>query len=187
MTATHYTRALSVSLSSAARSSSAALALWLAATAITSGLVVNVSPSLPLGVYRRVAGPPVRGTLVLVCLSDTIGRLALARGYLGPGACPGGAGRLGKTVAAIPGDTVDVEASGVTINGHSITGSAPRAHDRAGRPLPSVAPGPWVVPPGTLFLLATHHPLSFDSRYYGVVSAAAVVGCITPLYVLPSA
>ena len=37
-----------------------------------------------------------------------------------------------------------------------------------------VAPGPRVVPAGMLLLLATHHPLSFDSRYYGVVPVAAV-------------
>jgi conjugative transfer signal peptidase TraF len=179
MTAIRYTRGL--------RASSVTLALWLGAGAVTHGLVVNVSPSLPLGLYRRVAGPPARGALVLVCLSEAMGRLARARGYVGAGPCPGGAGRLGKPVAAVAGDTVDVEPAGVTINGHPITGSAPRAHDHEGRALPTVAPGRWVVPAGMVFLLSTHHALSFDSRYYGAIPAASVVGRISPVYCLPSA
>jgi conjugative transfer signal peptidase TraF len=168
MTAIRCTRAL--------RAASAASVVWLAATAAAarSGLWVNISPSLPLGVYRIVAGPPTRGNVVLVCLPADVGRLARARGYLGAGPCPGGAGRLGKTVAAVAGDTVDVEASGVTINGRLVASSAPLARDHAGRPLARVAPGPRIVPAGMLFLLATHHPLSFDSRYYGVVPVAAV-------------
>ena len=156
---------------------SAALALWLVVGvgAARSGVWINVSPSLPLGVYRVVAGPPERGAIVLVCLSATVGRLARARGYLGPGPCPGGAGRLGKTVAAVAGDTVDVEATGVTIDGRAIASSAPLARDAEGRALARVTPGAWVIPEGMLFLLSTQHPRSFDSRYYGVVPATAVV------------
>jgi conjugative transfer signal peptidase TraF len=169
MTAIRCTRAL--------WTASAALAVWLVASlgATRSGVWINVSPSLPLGVYRVVAGPPVRGAIVLVCLGAAIGRLARARGYLGPGPCPGGAGRLGKTVAAVAGDTVDVETSGVTINGRAILSSAPLARDAQGRTLARVAPGARVIPEGMLFLLSTQHPRSFDSRYYGVVPATAVV------------
>src|ERR1700722_7683944 len=100
---------------------SAALALWLVVSvgAARSGVWINVSPSLPLGVYRVVAGPPERGAIVLVCLSAAVGRLARARGYLGPGPCPGGAGRLGKTVAAGAGDTGDGETTGGPTNGRA--------------------------------------------------------------------
>jgi conjugative transfer signal peptidase TraF len=175
MTAIRCTRALSAA--------SGAAVLWLAATAgaARSGLWINVSPSLPLGVYRVDHRPIVRGAVVLVCLPRAIGRLARDRGYVGPGPCPGGAGRLGKIVAAVAGDTVDVDATGVTINGRPIASSAPVAQDRAGRPLARVAPGSWVVPAGTIFLLATHHPLSFDSRYYGVVPAGAVYSVLSAL------
>jgi conjugative transfer signal peptidase TraF len=134
-----------------------------------SGLWINTSPSLPIGIYRTVRAPVTRGAVVLVCLPAAVGRLAVARGYLGRGSCPGGAGRLGKIVAAMAGDTVDVSDSGVTINGRLVPASAPRPVDHQGRPLARVAPGPSVVPAGRVFLLATHHPLSFDSRYYGAV------------------
>ena len=179
MTAIRSTRAL--------WTASAALALWLvvSAGAARSGVWINISPSLPLGVYRIVAGPPVRGAIVLVCLSAAVGRLARSRGYLGPGPCPGGAGRLGKTVAAVAGDTVDVGASGVTINGHAIGSSAPLAYDAHGRVLPRVAPGARVIPAGMLFLLSTQHPRSFDSRYYGAVSTAAVVTRVRPIAICP--
>jgi conjugative transfer signal peptidase TraF len=165
---------------------SAAVGLWLAAAAAASqsGVWINVSPSLPMGIYRTVGamGAPGRGRIVLVCLPATIARLARRRGYLGRGPCPGDAGRLGKVVAAVAGDTVDVEARGVTINGRLIEASAPRARDHAGRPLARVGPGAWVVPAGTVFLLATRHPLSFDSRYYGAVPIANVVQTLRPIY-----
>jgi conjugative transfer signal peptidase TraF len=133
------------------------------------GVWVNLSPSLPMGIYRTVERPAARGSTVLVCLPAAVGRFAVDRGYLPRGPCPGGAGRLGKIVAAMGGDTVDVEENGVTINGHRVPGSGPRTVDRRGRPLPHLPTGARVVPPGMVFLLATHHPLSFDSRYYGAV------------------
>ncbi|HWZ59897.1 MAG TPA: conjugative transfer signal peptidase TraF [Gemmatimonadaceae bacterium] len=164
-------------LSAASGAVALATAIFLAAS--RSGVWINVSPSLPLGIYRVDPRPPVRGSVVLLCLPLAVGRMARERGYVGPGPCPGGAGRLGKIVAAVAGDTVDVEATGVTINGCPIASSAPVAHDRAGRPLAHVAPGPWVVPAGTIFLLATRHPLSFDSRYYGVVPTGAVYSVLS--------
>ena len=68
----------------------------------------HVSPSLPLGVYRIMAGPPRRGP--------------------------------------------------------TMRGARWRASRR----------GHGTFRRGMLFLLATHHPLSFDSRYYGAVPVAAV-------------
>jgi conjugative transfer signal peptidase TraF len=155
---------------------SIALALWAGVAHL--GVWVNVSPSLPIGIYRTVDGPVGRGRIVLVCLPAAIGRVALERGYLGAGSCPGGVGRLGKIVAGVAGDTVDVLAGGVSINGRLIAGSAPRSRDHSGRALSHVGPGPWVVPSGMIFLLATRHPLSFDSRYFGAVPLAGVVTCL---------
>jgi conjugative transfer signal peptidase TraF len=137
-----------------------------------------------MGIYRTsaAAGVPGRGSIVVLCLPMSIGRFARERGYVGSGPCPGGAGRLGKIVAAVAGDTVDVEARGVVINGRLIEASEPRARDHAGRPLTRVAPGPRVVPAGMVFLLATRHPLSFDSRYYGAVPVANIVQTLRPIY-----
>jgi conjugative transfer signal peptidase TraF len=156
------------------------LALWAGAGhALAAGsLWLNTSPSLPLGLYRVTGAPPTVGSDVIVCLPLAIGRAARDRDYLGPGPCPGGAARLGKTIAATAGDVVDVRADGVWIDGRRLPGSLPLPRDRAGRPLARVADGPRRVPTGEIFLLATRHPRSWDSRYYGPVPSSSVIAVV---------
>ena len=101
-------------------------------------LWVNLSPSLPLGIYHTVHAPPTRGSIVVVCLPLTLGTFARERGYLGHGPCPGGVERLGKRVAAVAGDTVDIDGEGVRINGFVIPGSEWLERDSRGRAMPRV-------------------------------------------------
>jgi conjugative transfer signal peptidase TraF len=145
------------------------LSLWIKHT-----LWLNLSPSLPLGVYRPVNAPVTRGAIVVVCLPLAIGRLARERGYLGYGPCPGHVERLGKRVAAVAGDTVETHAEGVRINGFLIPGSRPLDTDSRGRKLPRPEER-IVVQPGELFLLATDNRRSFDSRYFGPVAVTDLV------------
>jgi conjugative transfer signal peptidase TraF len=132
-------------------------------------LWINLSPSLPLGVYRPIDAPVTRGAIVVVCLPLAIGRLARERGYLGYGPCPGHVERLGKRVAAVAGDTVETDAEGVRINGFLIPRSSQLATDSRGRKLPRPE-GRIVVRPGELFLLATDNRRSFDGRYFGPIA-----------------
>ena len=53
--------------------------------------------------------------------------------------------------------------------------------DRLGRPLPSW-PQCRQLRPGELFLLSATNPASFDSRYFGPVSASAVIGAAHPIW-----
>lgn len=133
-------------------------------------LWINLSPSVPLGVYRPTGAPVTRGAIVVVCLPLAIGRFARERGYLGYGPCPGNVERLGKRVAAVAGDTVEIGAQGVRINGFAIPGSRPLPTDSRGRPLPQRR-ARVVVRPGELFLLSTDNRRSFDGRYFGSVAA----------------
>jgi conjugative transfer signal peptidase TraF len=137
-------------------------------------LWLNLSPSLPLGVYHTAHTLPRRGSIVVVCLPITVATFARARGYLGYGPCPGHVERLGKRVAAIAADTVTTDAEGVRINGFLIPDSRPLAHDASGRQLPHAAHRV-VVRPGELFLLSTDHRRSFDSRYFGPVAVTDLV------------
>ena len=58
---------------------------WLA------GFRVNVTASLPLGLYRLTNEVPQRGSIAFFCLeSPEFRRLAREREYVGPGGCPGG-------------------------------------------------------------------------------------------------
>ncbi|WP_207948617.1 S26 family signal peptidase, partial [Pseudomonas aeruginosa] len=50
-----------------------------------------------------------------------------------------------------------------------------------GRPLPSLQLCRRLEP-GELFLLSVTNPASFDSRYFGPVSASAVIGVAHPVW-----
>jgi conjugative transfer signal peptidase TraF len=153
------------------------VACWLA------GLRLNLTGSLPLGLYRTVPGPLGRGSLVLVCLPPRVAALARIRGYVPRGGvCPGGILPVGKPVLALSGDTITVTAAGLRVNGVPIRNSLALATDHRGRPLPRLAPGPQVVRPGTLWVVSTYARMSFDSRYFGPVALAAVRSYLRPVW-----
>ena len=158
-------------------------ALTLAALLVVhTGLRFMLTPSLPLGIYRTVNGPPTRGTIVMACLPERAARLALERGYVWRGSCPGGAVPLGKIVLGVPGDTITLTIDGVALNGHVVPNSQLRARDSRGRPLQHYAYGSHVLTPGELWLFSPYHPLSFDSRYFGPVESTAVLSRLAPLW-----
>lgn len=149
----------------------------------TAGLRVNATASMPLGLYRVEAyhGEPLaRGALVTVCLAPGALTFARARNYLKPGPCPGEVEPLLKHVAALGGDRVDVSARGVTVNGRALPDSGRVAHDCAGRPLPHVRDGRYVLAPGTIWLYAPA-PRSWDSRYFGAQPAVSIAGLAAPV------
>ena len=99
--------------------------------------------------------------------------LAAQRGYL-PTRIP-----LLKRVGAVAPQEVCVADGSVRIDG--VPSAAVLRADRWGRPLPS-----WQqcrrLRPGELFLVSVTNPASFDSRYFGPVSAAAVIGVARPVW-----
>ncbi len=145
-----------------------------------SGLRLNLTPSLPLGVYRLTDDPVERGTLVAVCLPVDVADDGRRRGYLPPGSCPGAAAPVLKRVGAVGGDVVTVDTGGVHVDGRWLQPPAPR-RDRRGRPLVSWPPGVHVLADGELWLF-TPEVASWDSRYYGPVGEASVVGAVLPLF-----
>ena len=70
-----------------------------------TGLRFNLTPSVPVGVYRLTSSPPATGDLVAVCLPAEFGMLGHRRGYLGAGKCPGAASPLLKQVGAAASST----------------------------------------------------------------------------------
>ncbi|MCP4987836.1 MAG: conjugative transfer signal peptidase TraF [Colwellia sp.] len=153
-----------------------------------SGLRLNLTPSLPLGVYRLTDDPVERGALVAVCLPVDIAADGRRRGYLPPGSCPGHAAPVLKRVGAVGGDVVTVDDGGVHVDGRWLQPPAPR-RDRRGRPLTPWPPGVHEIADGELWLY-TPETASWDSRYYGPVAVASVVGrvkaTLTPWPPLPA-
>ncbi|WP_163266242.1 S26 family signal peptidase [Chelativorans alearense] len=135
-------------------------------------LVWNASASAPIGLYRVVFGVPRRNGLVLVRAPEDVEQLADRRGYL-PAGLP-----LIKRVAASAGDFVCVINGTVILNGEPA--ARQREIDRMGRALPH-----WSdcreLAEDELFLL-TEAADSFDSRYFGPVASAEVIGRLASLW-----
>jgi len=165
----------------------------------SSPLSINVSESLPVGLYWTSSLPEPGsapgettsggrggnlgvevGMLVSACLPPEVATSALERGYLSKGSCPSGITPVGKIIAALSGDTVDVTDSGSFVNGAPLPNSAPLLHDSKGREMPRLR-GRLILPVGTAWLYSGHSPRSFDSRYYGPVPLSGVRGQLFPL------
>ena len=83
-----------------------------------------------------------------------------------------------KRVMGMPGDRVEVHGTQVFINEHLIAEGFGR--DRFGTPI-ELAPFAGPIAQGEYYV-ALPHPKSFDSRYYGTISQADVIGVVTPLF-----
>ena len=145
-----------------------------------AGLRINWTPSYPLGIWRiaPLNRPFHVGDRIFICPPDKeTFRQARERGYLRRGLCPGWLSPLIKTVAALPGDRVEIGPA-VTIDGSELPDSTLQPLDGSGRALTSAAGG--IVPPGMVFI---HSPYrgSYDSRYFGPVPAAGILGLAEPV------
>ncbi|CAM5279789.1 MAG: conjugative transfer signal peptidase TraF [Xanthobacteraceae bacterium] len=144
------------------------------------GFRLNATPSYPLGLWRieRPVALIKVGDLVFICMPPGAGlTLGLSRRYLRPGLCRGGAGPLIKAVAALPGQHVEVGRS-VTIDGRPLDHSRVSRADAEGRALAPHAGG--VIPPGHLYL-HSNYAGSYDSRYFGPLPEAGVLGLARPI------
>lgn len=144
-----------------------------AAARPTPQLIWNASASAPIGLYRVVAGAPERGDFILVRLPKSIEKLAAIRGYL-PAGVP-----LIKRVAAVAGDDVCAFNGAIIVNGEIV--ARQRKVDRVGRSLPRWKECRELVQ-GEFFLLGDALA-SFDSRYFGPVTSARVIGRLAPLWI----
>lgn len=141
-------------------------------------LVYNPSNSVPVGWYRVEPLPQQPnqlrvGSIVLVHLPAEAAALAAQRGYLPPRV------PLLKRVGAVAPQRACITGQVVRIDGH--TAATALSVDRMGRPLQG-----WPLcrrlQTGEVFLLSVTNPASFDSRYFGPVRAANVIGIAQPLW-----
>jgi conjugative transfer signal peptidase TraF len=137
-------------------------------------LVYNATASAPLGFYRLLPGALFgRGDLVLAWLPQSAANLAAIRDYL-----PLGIPAV-KRVAALDDDLVCLRGGVVTINNRIIARAL--SADSEGRPLIAWQ-GCRPLAAGEIFLLNADVQSSFDGRYFGPISAAAIIGRLVPLW-----
>lgn len=136
-------------------------------------LVWNASASAPIGLWHVHTDAALHsGDMVLAHMPEAVRQLAADRRYI-PANVP-----LIKRIAAREGDTVCALFGSIYVNGSMAARRL--VHDRAGRPLP------WWrsctrLRGGQYFLLMDRTD-SFDSRYFGPVDEAAIIGKATPLW-----
>ena len=141
-----------------------------------AGLMYNATPSEATGFYwlRAIPAAGVKaGDRVSFCPPVRQADYP----FLEHGACPGGTAPFFKTVVGVPGDRVLVTPAGVMVNGRVLPGSASMQRSvRFGVNLPH-AYGAWHLGVGQYWLYGAGLPqYSFDSRYWGVLRGAAMLG-----------
>jgi len=136
-------------------------------------LIWNASASAPIGLYRV---QPARtfnvGELILIMPPEPLAAFLAGRSYLAEGM------PLLKHVAAVRGHTVCRRGAVVMIDG--VTAASASAVDHIGRPLPSWH-GCRVLREREVFVLNAPAD-SLDSRYFGAVPIASVIGRAVPLW-----
>ena len=148
-------------------------------------LALNPTPSMPRGLYLLTPiGVPQRGDVVAACIpAIPAARLYLARGYVpADPRCVSGVAPELKPIVAAPGDTVEVGAAGVSVNGQLLPNSRLVDTDSQGRPIAHLPLG-WrrTLPSDEYFLLANRIARSLDSRVYGPLRRDGIFGRIRPI------
>jgi conjugative transfer signal peptidase TraF len=148
--------------------------------ASTVGVRVNVTPSLPLGIYRITSD--VQAGFAEFCPEEPYAKFAIERGYRSAGSCPDGAAPFMKPIVAVPGDVVSVTAHGIAVDGNLIENTRPQANDRKGRPLESWPFGEYQVRKGSVWVASSYSPWSYDSRYFGPISVGLLRSRLRPVW-----
>lgn len=131
-------------------------------------LVWNASASAPIGLYAvGTAGDLDAGDMVVARMPSRLRPLAARRRYI-PINVP-----LVKRVAGVPGDTVCAIGAVISVNGRHV--AVRQRSDGAGRPMPWWK-GCVTLRHGTVFLLMTGTPASFDGRYFGPTARTDIIG-----------
>lgn len=145
-------------------------------------LRLNTTYSLPLGIYQGSSDP--HAPMVEFCPAAPFSEISRTRGYRSRGICPDGAAPLLKPIVAREGDTIELTAAGIAINGTLLPNTAPLAKDRHGRKLQPWPYGAYHVQPGTIWVASTYNKGSYDSRYMGPIPLERVRKRLKPLWVL---
>lgn len=142
---------------------------------------LNLTSSMPVGFYRKINTSIHVGSLAEVCLPRKIASEGLAKGYLVKGDCPGGAIAVLKEVIAIPGQTINVSNKGMRVGWLSYPAPV-EAVDHQNRPVKRFIKNGTFKNTKLYWLYgAGDFVHSWDSRYYGGVSANHIKGVYKPV------
>ncbi len=148
---------------------------------IIFGIIINISPSMPLGIYIKNFSTVQRGDIVAICLDKFHTNLGLQRHFLKPGSACNGSLPLIKQVIAIPGDRIELTDNYLLVN-YTPYFYKTFYQDKNSKPL-AVFPRGIYIANNSYWLIGTHHLDSWDSRYWGPVSSNQIIEHLSPLLV----
>lgn len=147
------------------------------------GYIINVSPSLPLGIYKTIPiiEPLEVGDMVEVQIPKELFAIMQERGYKKKEAMVK-VGTLLKIIQGKEGDVFSLEETEIgkriVKNGTIVLGFA-FLQDGQGRAF--ITPKEWKVGKGEYFLMGKH-PRSYDSRYFGPIKAEYITRKACPVW-----
>lgn len=147
-----------------------------------AGMRFNTTASVPMGIYWISSDRTTQ--FVEFCPPEPFGRSSLERGYRGKTSlvCNDGGEPLLKPIVARSGDTVEVSARGILVNGIPVPNTVPRALDSEGRALKAWPFGRYQVAPGTFWVASSYNSRSFDSRYFGPIRETDIQHHLRPIW-----
>lgn len=161
--------------------------LIMAGIAQRLGARINTSNSIPKGLYWLTKRQLAKGEYVIFCPPERdVFKIALQRGYIQAGFCPGGWGYLMKKIVAITGDTVSSDLFGVSVNSKHLPLSKPYQVDDFNRLLPIWRIHAYILKPSELLVMTDQSHYSFDARYFGLLKRENIQAVIQPILIFKS-
>ncbi len=153
-----------------------------------AGIRINLTPSMPLGLYYFSSSTPRRGDIVAVCLPENIASEGLKRHYLFYGHCHDNGTMHSmavlKQVIAVPDDEVIVGNTEIMVNGQIYT-APQQATDSNDLPITHFIHKSFYNYTTGYWLYGQNDPVhSWDSRYYGVIPREDIIGVFKPFWTL---
>ncbi len=149
---------------------SAFIFIFIAAFLGRMGFRINMTPSLPKGIYQLIKTDPKKykkGDLVIFDLPKDAKKRGRAQN--GWGFRP-----FLKNVMGVPGDIIEIKKETVHINGIALKNGKILKQDRRGRELKSC--GDITLSGNQFFVMALYNPKSYDSRYFGPIDKNMIKG-----------
>lgn len=150
------------------------------------GIRINLTPSMPLGLYYFSSSEPKRGDIVAACLPENIAKEGLKRYYLFYGRCHDNSATHSmavlKKVIAVPDDEVIVGDTEMIVNGRIYT-APQQSTDSNGLPITHFIHKKFYNCVTGFWLYGENNPVrSWDSRYYGGIARKNIIGVYRPLW-----
>jgi conjugative transfer signal peptidase TraF len=137
----------------------------------SSGLLMNYTDSVPVGLYKQCGKSP--DAYAAFCLPSAAAERALQAGLqAAPGECPGGLSPILKPmILASAEHPISLTERGFFVDGKLLVNTAPKSQSRTGAALGHY---PFGVYTNGFWAVSDFNPNSYDSRYFGPVEPDAI-------------